>query len=77
MTRESKSAVPSSSTSTGTFPERIELRRDRIRFPGIVDLELVFDLLLREHDADLARERAGERADEFHAADSTRSAKAS
>src|SRR5882672_9634090 len=53
--------------------ERIEIRRDRVGLPRIVDRELVLDLLLREHDADLARERTGERTDELHAADSTRS----
>ena len=57
MTRESKSAVPSSSTSTGTLPSGLH-RVDRIvRRPRRNFEQLVFDLLFRERDAHLARVR--------------------
>jgi len=46
--------------------EGIEAGRDRIRLPRIVVLELVVDLFFCEHDAHLACERAGKRADQFH-----------
>src|SRR5438132_5006804 len=50
----------------GYLAERVELRRFGVRFPRVIDLEVVVDFLFSQHDAHLARIRAGERADQLH-----------
>ena len=66
MTGESKIAVSSSSTSTGTRASGLYLGTDAVGEFGRIDDPIVVDLLLGQDDARLAGVGTGEGADQLH-----------